>query len=48
MTARVLVVDDVQSNLNRPADLVRGHRRADRALYRSKSAGRNRVTHDAA
>jgi PleD family two-component response regulator len=47
MTARVLAVDDVRSNLDRPADRVRGHRRSDRALYRSKSAGRNRVTQDA-
>jgi hypothetical protein len=48
MTARVPVADDLQSNLDRPADRVRGHRRADRALDRSKSAGRNRVTQDAA
>ena len=60
MTARVLVVDRAAGlcfDCGLPIGLAEWrenwntdelYRRADRALYRSKSAGRNRVTQDAA
>jgi PleD family two-component response regulator len=59
MTARVLIVDRAAGSVSITVSIGLAewrensntdelYRRADRALYRSKSAGRNRITQDAA